>query len=115
MKLFYRCDVTNREQVFELATKIKSDIGIVTILVNNAGIMPTHSILKQTENEIRKTFEVNVYAHCWVLFSNGVFTVAIYMLINLLSKLKEFSIQKCMKWMFNSFNIKVDHTITMYK
>lgn len=63
----YVCDVTNREQIIETATKIKEQVGVVTILVNNAGIMPTHTLLKQTEGEIRKTFEINVMAHFWML------------------------------------------------
>lgn len=28
--------------------------------------MPTHSILQQTESEIKKTFDINVFAHFWV-------------------------------------------------
>lgn len=60
--------MTNREQIIETATKIKEQVGVVTILVNNAGIMPTHTLLKQTEGEIRKTFEINVMAHFWVSY-----------------------------------------------
>ncbi|XP_052865524.1 short-chain dehydrogenase/reductase family 16C member 6 isoform X1 [Anopheles cruzii] len=65
----YVCDVTNREQIVEMAAKVKQDVGTVTILVNNAGIMPTHPLLQQTEAEIRKTFEINVMAHFWLLQS----------------------------------------------
>lgn len=36
-------------------------------MVNNAGIMPTHPLLQQTEQEITKTFQINVMAHFWVL------------------------------------------------
>ncbi|XP_058822580.1 short-chain dehydrogenase/reductase family 16C member 6 isoform X3 [Topomyia yanbarensis] len=63
----YVCDVTNREQIIETAKVIKEQVGIVTILVNNAGIMPTHPILQQTEGEIRKTMDINVMAHFWML------------------------------------------------
>jgi short-subunit dehydrogenase len=38
----------------------------VTILINNAGIMPQHEFLKHTEKEIRMIFEVNVLAHFWI-------------------------------------------------
>ncbi|XP_062537758.1 short-chain dehydrogenase/reductase family 16C member 6 isoform X3 [Armigeres subalbatus] len=61
------CDVTKREEIIETAKKVKEQVGVVTILVNNAGIMPTHTLLKQTEGEIRKTFEINVLAHFWML------------------------------------------------
>ncbi|XP_055528018.1 short-chain dehydrogenase/reductase family 16C member 6-like isoform X2 [Wyeomyia smithii] len=63
----YVCDVTNREQIIEIAKTIKQQVGVVTILVNNAGIMPAHPILQQTEGEIRKTIEINVMAHFWML------------------------------------------------
>ena len=58
--------MTNREQIIEVQKTIKQQVGVVTILVNNAGIMPTHPLFQQTENEIRKTYEINVMAHFWV-------------------------------------------------
>lgn len=50
----------------ETANKVLTEVGDVTILVNNAGIMPQHEILKHTEGEIRKCFEINTLAHCWM-------------------------------------------------
>lgn len=50
----------------ETANKVLNEIGDVTILINNAGIMPQHEILKHTEGEIRKCFEINTIAHCWM-------------------------------------------------
>lgn len=61
------CDVTNRQQIVEVIQKIKQQVGVVTILVNNAGIMPTHPLLQQTEQEIAKTFNINVMAHFWLI------------------------------------------------
>jgi len=58
--------VTSREKVLEAGNKVLSEVGAVTILVNNAGIMPQHEFLKHTENEIRKIFEINVLAHFWL-------------------------------------------------
>ncbi|XP_041768181.1 short-chain dehydrogenase/reductase family 16C member 6 isoform X4 [Anopheles merus] len=65
----YTCDVTNRQQVVDVCKKIRDQVGIVSILINNAGIMPTHPLLQQTENEIRKTFDINVLAHFWFIQS----------------------------------------------
>lgn len=59
-------DVTSREKVLETANKVLAEVGDVTILVNNAGIMPQHGILKHSEGEIRKCFEINTLAHCWM-------------------------------------------------
>jgi len=65
----YVCDVTSREKCFELAAKIKCDVGVVSILVNNAGIMPALTILQQSEQDIRRTFDINVMAHLWLIQS----------------------------------------------
>ncbi|OWR40948.1 hypothetical protein KGM_215703 [Danaus plexippus plexippus] len=62
----YLCDVTNRSAINEMAEKIRKEVGEVSILVNNAGIMPCKPLLKQTEKEIRATFEVNCLAHIWL-------------------------------------------------
>ncbi|CRK89700.1 CLUMA_CG003407, isoform A [Clunio marinus] len=62
----YTVDVTNREKVLETGSKVQKDVGTVTILVNNAGIMPSHDLLKHTENEIRKTIDINLVAHFWM-------------------------------------------------
>ncbi len=57
----------NREELQKLANRILTDIGHVSVVVNNAGIMPSHQLLKHTEREIRQVFEVNVFAHFWIL------------------------------------------------
>lgn len=61
--------MTDRCKIMELASQIKADIGTVTILINNAGIMPTRPLLQQSEGEIKKTFDINVFAHFWVNFA----------------------------------------------
>lgn len=63
---FHRCDVSNRDDVLEVARKIKIEVGDITVLVNNAGIMPTHPIEQHTHQEISKIMDINVMAHFWV-------------------------------------------------
>ncbi|XP_012529097.1 short-chain dehydrogenase/reductase family 16C member 6 isoform X2 [Monomorium pharaonis] len=63
----YQCDVSKREDVFSVAEKVKKEVGDVTILVNNAGIMPCHAFLDHTSDEIRRIFDINVLAHFWIL------------------------------------------------
>lgn len=67
MAVLFRCDVSKKENVDELYKKVKSEIGDVTILVNNAGIMPTKLWKDHTPEIIRKIFDVNVLAHFWVI------------------------------------------------
>ncbi|KAF9797160.1 hypothetical protein SFRURICE_018630 [Spodoptera frugiperda] len=62
-----RCDVTDREAIAVLAEKIRREVGEVTMLVNNAGIMPCKPLLQTSEKEIRTSFEVNIIAHLWLL------------------------------------------------
>ncbi|XP_021933049.1 17-beta-hydroxysteroid dehydrogenase 13-like isoform X2 [Zootermopsis nevadensis] len=63
----YKCDVADRDSVLALALKVKEEVGDVTILVNNAGIMPCHPLLQHNHQEIRKIFDINVLAHFWML------------------------------------------------
>lgn len=43
-----------------------AEVGAVTILVNNAGIMPQHDFLQHTEKEIRSIIEINLVSHFWM-------------------------------------------------
>lgn len=63
----YECDVTDRDAVNALAEKIRREVGDVTMLVNNAGIMPCKSLLQTSPKEIRALFDVNVLAHLWLI------------------------------------------------
>lgn len=63
----YKCDVSNREEVFKTAEKVRAEVGNVTILINNAGIVYCRPLLDQTPEEIKRIFSVNVLAHCWTV------------------------------------------------
>lgn len=63
----FQCDVSDRDQVVELASKVQKEVGDVTILVNNAGIMPCHPFMSSSAEEIKKIFDINVFAHFWML------------------------------------------------
>ncbi|XP_011692668.1 PREDICTED: short-chain dehydrogenase/reductase family 16C member 6-like [Wasmannia auropunctata] len=63
----YRCNITDREEVFRVADKVKNEVGNVTILVNNAGIIFIKSFLNQSLDEIARVIDVNVTAHYWTL------------------------------------------------
>ncbi|XP_066247651.1 short-chain dehydrogenase/reductase family 16C member 6-like isoform X2 [Euwallacea similis] len=63
----YRVDVSNRQNVMETAQKVRNSVGDVTILINNAGIMPHHLFLEHTEAEVRRIMDINVMANFWTL------------------------------------------------
>ncbi len=52
--------------MLEVGKKVQNEVGTVTILINNAGIMPQHELLQHTEKVIRMIFEINVLAHFWM-------------------------------------------------
>ena len=62
----YVFDCSDREDVFSVAKKIKRDVGDVTILVNNAGIVSGKKFMDTPDDLIVKTFEVNTISHFWV-------------------------------------------------
>ena len=61
--VFFKCDITSANQVGRVAKRICADMGHPSILVNNAGIAGQRSILQTSGSELRKVFEVNVFAH----------------------------------------------------
>ncbi|KAK9889957.1 hypothetical protein WA026_008766 [Henosepilachna vigintioctopunctata] len=63
----YICDVGSRDSILEVAKKVQQEVGDVTILIANAGIMPCHLIEEHSADEIRKTIDVNVMQLFWLL------------------------------------------------
>jgi len=61
-------DVSNREEVRKAADITRKELGEVSILVNNAGIMPCKPFLNFSEKEVEKIFSVNVYSQYWTVF-----------------------------------------------
>jgi len=63
----YTVDMSNREQIYEMAKKTEKEVGPISILVNNAGIVSGSTVLDTPDNKIIKTFEVNALAHFWTI------------------------------------------------
>lgn len=65
--------ITNDTRLHVLfAKKVKKDIGDVSILVNNAGVITAADLLSTQDHQIEKMFEVNILAHIWVRASSAV-------------------------------------------
>ncbi|XP_021251989.1 estradiol 17-beta-dehydrogenase 11-like isoform X1 [Numida meleagris] len=58
-------DCSKREEIYSAAKKVKKDIGDVSILVNNAGVITAADLLSTQDHQIEKMFEVNILAHIW--------------------------------------------------
>ncbi|KAJ8023639.1 17-beta-hydroxysteroid dehydrogenase 13 [Holothuria leucospilota] len=63
----YTVNVTDKEMVKETAKKVRSEVGVVNILINNAGILMGQSLLDLTDDQILRTMNVNAIAHFWTL------------------------------------------------
>ncbi|KAM0787006.1 hypothetical protein ACM66B_006275 [Microbotryomycetes sp. NB124-2] len=64
---FFQVDLTNRDDVFAVAERIRKRMGNPTVLVNNAGVVRATSILNSTRQDIDLTFDVNTKAHYWTI------------------------------------------------
>jgi len=65
--LVVNCDVSDRSQVRDAAMTTRTQLGEVTLLINNAGIMPCKPFLQFTPAETERVFNVNVFSHFWTL------------------------------------------------
>jgi all-trans-retinol dehydrogenase (NAD+) len=63
----YICDVSDRDEVYKTADKIKKEAGKVDILINNAGIVSGKPFLECPDNMIQKTIDINITAHFWAV------------------------------------------------
>ncbi|KAB0798398.1 hypothetical protein PPYR_09391 [Photinus pyralis] len=61
------CDVTDYAQVHTVVDQIQKEVGDITILINNAGIMPTRPFLQHTKEEIEQIMNVNVLGYQWTM------------------------------------------------
>uniref|UniRef100_T1JB39 Uncharacterized protein n=1 Tax=Strigamia maritima TaxID=126957 RepID=T1JB39_STRMM len=63
----YTCDLSNKDEIYKTAERVKEDVGNVTILINNAGIVTGKPLLDSPDHMIQRTFAVNILAHFWTV------------------------------------------------
>lgn len=59
------CDISQRNQVYDLARHVRAEMGPASILVNNAGIMRAAPLLELDDAAIDKMIAVNLTAQFW--------------------------------------------------
>jgi len=62
----YICDVADRSQVNELATRVHEKIGPVSILVNNAGVAYRGKLTDVSDEKHTSTINVNIMGCIWM-------------------------------------------------
>ncbi|KAG9195734.1 hypothetical protein G6011_00855 [Alternaria panax] len=60
---YFRCDISSPEAIAEAADTIRNALGNPSILVNNAGITGSHTILKTPSEFLSRIFDVNILSH----------------------------------------------------
>lgn len=63
----YVCDITDRNAVYDTAEKVREEVGSVTILINNAGVVNGQFLMDIPDEKIMQTFQVNAISHFWTV------------------------------------------------
>lgn len=66
LRCFSLVSFSERDQIFSTAERVRSDVGEVDIVINNAGIVQGKRLMDTSDETIMKTFQVNLFAHFWV-------------------------------------------------
>ncbi|KAK4461859.1 hypothetical protein QBC42DRAFT_346831 [Cladorrhinum samala] len=64
---YFKCDITSPQKIAAVAQQIRSQVGSPTVIINNAGVVVGRTILDASERDIRFTFDVNAFAHYWIV------------------------------------------------
>ncbi|XP_048214391.1 epidermal retinol dehydrogenase 2 [Perognathus longimembris pacificus] len=62
----YTCDCSQKEEVYKVAEQVKREVGDISILINNAGIVTGKKFLDCPDELMEKSFDVNFKAHLWI-------------------------------------------------
>ncbi|XP_044765621.1 17-beta-hydroxysteroid dehydrogenase 13-like isoform X2 [Coccinella septempunctata] len=63
----YVVDVADPDSVVNTAKLVEKEVGQVTIIIANAGIMPCHPLLQHSREEIRRIMNINVFQLFWLM------------------------------------------------
>ncbi|KAJ3646172.1 hypothetical protein Zmor_023770 [Zophobas morio] len=63
----FKCDLANKDDVYKIANVTRQEVGEVTILINNAGVVSGNLLLDTPDHLIKRTFDVNILAHFWTV------------------------------------------------
>lgn len=64
----YTVDLSKRQSIYETADRVRAEVGEVSILVNNAGVVAGRRLLDCPDELLERTLLVNCHALFWVRF-----------------------------------------------
>lgn len=62
----YTVDLSERKNIYETAARVRAEVGEVSILVNNAGVVAGRRLLDCPDEILERTLLVNCHALFWV-------------------------------------------------
>ncbi|CAK9442147.1 uncharacterized protein LODBEIA_P58900 [Lodderomyces beijingensis] len=65
--IYYQCDVSDRAHVFDVQKDIQNNVGVVTVLINNAGISTGKTVLDLSFQEIERTIQINLISSFYTI------------------------------------------------
>jgi short-subunit dehydrogenase len=63
---YYECDVSDHEQIAGAQERIKAEVGVVTCIINNAGIMIGKPLIDMTFDEIDRLIKINLLSNFYI-------------------------------------------------
>lgn len=63
----YTCDVSDYSQVIALSKQVQEEVGVVTILINNAGVFVANTVCNIETTEIEKMISANLMSQFWMV------------------------------------------------
>ncbi len=61
------CDLSDKAAIQRTAEQVKSEVGDVDILINNAGVVSGKRFMACTDEQIEQTIAINMMAHFWTI------------------------------------------------
>lgn len=59
---FYRCDLTNADEIRSVCARVREEVGDPTVLFNNAGLTRGATVLEGKYSDVQVTFRTNIIA-----------------------------------------------------
>ncbi|XP_023937106.2 short-chain dehydrogenase/reductase family 16C member 6 [Bicyclus anynana] len=63
----YVVDLTKRDDIYRVGKQVNEEVGRVSILINNAGVVSGQYLLDTPDHLIQRTFDVNILSHFWTV------------------------------------------------
>ncbi|ETS79108.1 hypothetical protein PFICI_08961 [Pestalotiopsis fici W106-1] len=64
---YYKCDITDKEQISRVRKEIERDLGLPTVLINNAAEVVGKKLLEVDIEEIERSLKTNLLSHFYTI------------------------------------------------